>query len=664
MSLPTRNLDDRTFQDIVDEAKKRIVASCPEWTDHNVSDPGVTLIELFAWMTEMVIYRLNQVPEKHYIKLLELLGYKLREPEAAQAEITFYLASPQPHSIVIDRDTEVATIRTATRNSIVFSTDADLEIHPPRLTALITREMPASPQDEPEYSKHNLQHLGITGFSLTAFGRQPSRGDALYFGFEPDLSKHVLGLELTCVMAAGLGIDPLNPPWQWEAWHGGEGNRRWLPAVVESDSTGGMNQSGLIRLRLPHMAQRDFGGQRAYWLRCRVIEAAVPGQNYDHSPQINNVVPSSWGGSVWATNDLVVRKEVLGRSDGSPGQVFYVEHKPLLRRARGETIEAWDPNEKGWVAWTEVSNFSESQPTDKHFICDSITGEVRFGPALREPEGLVHSYGVIPPRGSQIRFSRYRYGGGVAGNVKAKTLTVLKSSNPYVSEVTNHAPATGGVDPESIELAQLRAPQLLRSRERAVTPADYEALAREADTRVCRARCVQPAGTGARTGPLAGQIHLLLVPEVNQPEWRIRPEQLHLQEELCESVRCYLDNYRLLTVDLDIGEPKYVKVAVDTEVVINADARPERVREEVERQLYRFLNPIKGGPAGEGWPFGRDLYPSDVYTCLQAVRGIQYIKALQLYRVHSSGDQREISGCLKVPANGLIVSAVHQVTCA
>ena len=75
MGLPTLNLDDRTFQDIVSEAKKRISASCPEWTDHNVSDPGVTLVELFAWMTEMIIYRLNKVPQKNYIKLMELLGH-------------------------------------------------------------------------------------------------------------------------------------------------------------------------------------------------------------------------------------------------------------------------------------------------------------------------------------------------------------------------------------------------------------------------------------------------------------------------------------------------------------------------------------------------------------------------------------------------------------
>ena len=71
MALPLHILDDRRYQDLVDEAKKRIPHYCPEWTDHNVSDPGVTLIELHAWMTEIMIYRLNQVPRLHYIKLMK-----------------------------------------------------------------------------------------------------------------------------------------------------------------------------------------------------------------------------------------------------------------------------------------------------------------------------------------------------------------------------------------------------------------------------------------------------------------------------------------------------------------------------------------------------------------------------------------------------------------
>ena len=82
--LPAPNLDDRTFQSLVDDARRLVHQRCPEWSDHNVSDPGITLIETFAMMVDQLIYRLNRVPDRNYIKFLELLGLELRPPGAAQ----------------------------------------------------------------------------------------------------------------------------------------------------------------------------------------------------------------------------------------------------------------------------------------------------------------------------------------------------------------------------------------------------------------------------------------------------------------------------------------------------------------------------------------------------------------------------------------------------
>src|SRR3954454_16177072 len=97
MRLPQIELDDRSFQDLVNEARMRITRNCPEWTEHNVSDPGITLIELFAWMTEMTIYRLNRVPEKLHLKLLELLDIRLDGPSAAVTDVRMRLArAPAP----------------------------------------------------------------------------------------------------------------------------------------------------------------------------------------------------------------------------------------------------------------------------------------------------------------------------------------------------------------------------------------------------------------------------------------------------------------------------------------------------------------------------------------------------------------------------------------
>ena len=236
---------------------------------------------------------------------------------------------------------------------------------------------------------------------------------------------------------------------------------------------------------------------------------------------------------------------------------------------------------------------------------------------------------------------------------------MLKTSIPYVDHAINHIDATGGIDPETIEMAKMRAPQLIRSRGRAVTAGDYEALARLADSRVQRARCIPPRA--------AGQVFLLLVPKVNRPEGRITREQLKIADDLRDSVRHYLDDYRLLTVQVDIREPQFAWVAVEISATANPDADPERVRADIESRLYRFLNPITGGPNGDGWPFGRHLYPSDVYACLQSVRGIEFIESMRLYQVKSAtgdwaqGDRTEITGRLEMLEHALVASAEHRV---
>ena len=128
MRLPDIELDDRRFQDLVSEARMRIARACPEWTEHNVSDPGITLIELFAWMTEMTIYRLNRVPDKLHVALLELLGIRLDGPAAAQTSLRFRLAEVAKSPVLISAATEVGTPRTATEESIIFQVDETFEV--------------------------------------------------------------------------------------------------------------------------------------------------------------------------------------------------------------------------------------------------------------------------------------------------------------------------------------------------------------------------------------------------------------------------------------------------------------------------------------------------------------------------------------------------------
>ena len=107
MSLLAPNLDDRRFQDLVDDAKRLVQQRCPEWTDHNVHDPGVTLIEAFAFIADQLLYRLNRVPERHYVKFLELIGVRLFPPTAAKAPVTFWLSAPQSDTVRIPAGTQM-----------------------------------------------------------------------------------------------------------------------------------------------------------------------------------------------------------------------------------------------------------------------------------------------------------------------------------------------------------------------------------------------------------------------------------------------------------------------------------------------------------------------------------------------------------------------------
>src|SRR4051794_37537017 len=138
MALPVPNLDDRRFQDLVDDAKRLVQRRCPEWTDHNVSDPGVTLIEAFAFMTDQLLYRLNRVPDRLYVKFLELIGVRLLPPTPAKVPVTFWLASPALTTIPIQPGTETSTVRTDVDESMAFTVVETLDIVPCSLDLVAT----------------------------------------------------------------------------------------------------------------------------------------------------------------------------------------------------------------------------------------------------------------------------------------------------------------------------------------------------------------------------------------------------------------------------------------------------------------------------------------------------------------------------------------------
>ena len=204
MPLTAPNLDDRRFQDIMDEARTLIPGYCPEWTDHNLSDPGIALVELFAWMTETMLYRLNQVPDRNYVKFLDLMGVKLREPRPARADISFRLTTAQPERLVIQRGTEVATVRTESQDAVSFTTDRDLPIEVATLREMIVT------RDGSNY--FDVRTAVNRGTDVAIFNEPPAPGNALLIGHAEDLAGQTLALRFECRLE-GVGVDPRDRRW-------------------------------------------------------------------------------------------------------------------------------------------------------------------------------------------------------------------------------------------------------------------------------------------------------------------------------------------------------------------------------------------------------------------------------------------------------------------
>jgi hypothetical protein len=631
--LKDMKLDDRTFQQIVDEMRKRIPFYCPEWTDHNVSDPGITLLELFAWMMEILLYRVNQVPDLHAIRFLEMLGLHYESPRAAQGRVTFWLSEPfQGGALEIGDDIEVATTQTETEAPEVFRVIEPFRIKAPKLATLVVQERGGRTHAKFDLQRteeaERLRNEGVDVFCAV------QEGDALYLGFSSDLSHHVLRLtlEVEDLRAAGGGRGA--PPYQWKA-HTAQG---WQPCPVKEgeDRTENMNHTNYTQFVLPALQMTSIEGLERYWIRVELQK-----HRYKLSPRLFWVTPVVIGCSVLVRHEQKVENEQLGAFEGAPDQRFYLQHKPLLQRSTGEHLLV--DNEQ----WTEVTDFADSAATlperqpKKHYMLDNITGELRFGPAIRQRDGSVKQYGQIPPRQAKLKFSCYRYGGGLRGNLAPGKINTLKSSLSFIKRVENLEPINGGADQEALEELAMRATRLLRGSQRAVTAEDFAWLAQDEYNRrqnrsmVARAKCVPSEGTNP-TRP--GEVEVLVVPYVpidplllgRLPSEKLAAAFADLLKEpttpnsaanrLAETqpLHAFIKDRCLVTTQVKVSAADYQWVAVHVTVQAPPEVQRPAWEQQLLTKLYRFLNPINGGVTGEGWPWGGVLQLPALYDHLRA----------------------------------------------
>ena len=273
MALPAPNLDDRGYADLVDDAVRLVRAHCPGWTDEHPSDPGVTLIEAFAFLADQLIFRLNQVPDRLHVKFLDLIGVRMFPPTPARADLTFWLSSPASAETAVPAGTQAATARSDAIDPIVFTTVRDAVALPCEVTAVRVR-------GAGDASSTDRTAQLSAGVAVPAFGDPPADGDLLLVCLDRAVPRCAVELEVDCA-TEGVGIDPEHPPLVWEAFDG----QGWLPCRVFRDGTGGLNAAGSVVLDVP--AEHRGGlvdGRHGAWLRARVVTPAGSAPRYTAPP--------------------------------------------------------------------------------------------------------------------------------------------------------------------------------------------------------------------------------------------------------------------------------------------------------------------------------------------------------------------------------------------
>lgn len=688
--LPPR-LDDRSFDDLLEDLLARIPAHTPEWTNPRLGDPGRTLLELFAWLGDALLYRANLIPERQRLVFLKLLGQGLRPAQAARGIVSLAFAQP----------TELAGLTLAAgariKAPVPFETLAETTVLPVTAEAYYKRPLPEADRLRLAEVLTGLQRVHRIAGAVAGYLTTPlfEGGQAVGAGVDvfADSTDRALWIALLAPAAprpeeqgavnlaarAALGggdtgaaallsvgvvpaiaapalFEEIGPrarvPVLWEVVSAAANGIDADYLTVEplpgeaGDTTAGLTRPGVLRLPLPDEGlifapANDVGDNP---------RAGVG----DNPPRIDDLaraarivgwlrlrpVPGSgveslrlsWVGvnAVEVDQRLTLGGRVLGASTGAADQVFQLPAASVDPASLVLRVEA--PGQ-GYRPWTRVEDLAAiaADPVVAReapaFELDAEAGTVRFGDGVR---------GRVPEREMRIQLASGRFGGGRAGNLPPASLTevsaatVVGTPRPLPAiKVWQPLPTEGGEDAETLARAEQRIPARLRHRERAVTAEDYRRLAAETPgTEVGRVEVLPRFKPRERRPDVPGVVSVMVLP-ARAPAKAPNPRP---DRPFIERVHAWLSARTPLATELYVIGCEYVALGVAVAVEIRDGFAREAVLYEVREALRRLLWPLPpGGQAGSGWPLDRDVRERELEVEVSRVAGVAEVAGLNLF---------------------------------
>jgi hypothetical protein len=664
------SLDDRGFNDLVEEALARIPAHTPEWTNPRVGDPGRTIVELFAWLTDTLLYRVNLLPERQRLAFLQLLGLPMRAAVPARGVV----------SVSIDDDDATAPVllrsHATIKGPVPFETRAELTVLPVSGEVYAKRRLTEAERPAFEDLLPDLRQVyGLTGDDtavpyVTTAVFAGGMGDPDGFDLVRNTVDKCLWIALLAAEAGhvnavreslggtggrqrvlNVGVMPLvtvptlseeigqraRVPHVWEIT-GPEtsGEFEYFTLDVVEDTSEDLTQRGVLRLilppagaigapandvrqvlaagvgdRPPRLDDPDRGSRLVAWLRIRPRE-------------FMDSLSLSWVGvnAVEIDQRETTELRVVGISTGAADQEVALGAASVEPESLEVEVEEQG---RGYVGWQRVSDLATAGRDAAVYSLDAEAGTIRFGDGVR---------GRVPEASRRIRVARMRAGGGAAGNLPAGTLTSISARDLDDNPVTNlkvfqGLPTVGGDDAETLAEAERRIPAVLRHRDRAVTEEDYRRLAAETPgVRVGRVAVLPRFKPHQRRPDIPGVVSVVVLPFKQERQ----PPNPRADRPFLEAVHGYLDARRPLAAELYTIGCEYIPLGLSVGVTLREGFGRDTVVNAVREELRRHLWPLAaGGLTPEGWPFGKEVRDRELEVIVARVEGVASVAPINLF---------------------------------
>ncbi|MCB9741729.1 MAG: putative baseplate assembly protein [Alphaproteobacteria bacterium] len=685
MPIRPPRLDDRTYPDLVDELVARIPAHAPEYTNPQPGDPGITLIELFAWLADTVLYRANVIPERQRLEFLRLLGQPMRGARAATGLVSLAWA-----------DLDKAAPRAETlrpwckvKGPVDFETRSLVTVLP--VEGQVWHKRKLLPEEEEAVDAllddlGRLYELGDAkpkpyvstplfpesvaaprGVDLIAQSVDGCLWIALLAGApewvedaRTTLGRNDLGLRQ--VLSVGVvpvlegddqldeslvgGLDTRRPvPVTWEVVSPAGGGTRYYELEVQRDGTRGLTRAGVVELLLPdavHMGNPsndvnvdlDAGvGPRPPRLDDDELAARLVTWVRLRPRKSVDTLRLAWVGinAVQVDQRRTLQNLVIGRSDGAADQRMAVGLGGLEPENFALEVEE---EGRGWVPWARVDHLSLAGRDDRVFALDDEEGIVQFGDGLR---------GRIPEIGRKVRVAYVRGGGGVAGNLPPGSLSDITGKKARGAgsvpalKLTQPLETRGGAAAETLEEAERRVPELLRHRNRAVTLQDYVSLAAATPgVPLGRVEILKGFKPHQRRSNVPGVVSVMVLPQVDG----VMPPNPRPGQHTIEAVHAWLSPRVPLATELYVMGCEYKPIGVSVGFELREGYDRDATTAAVRMAMRRMLWPLApGGPFEDasGWPRGRHVRGRELWVAVARVPGVDEVMGVQLFTREDDG---------------------------